>query len=77
MVKDAVEKLNKKYGSKMAWNAADYEEYIELLKSARIENISGLIVELRYWATFTNEEEKHLDKIIEDLNDYLNYLKGE
>ena len=52
-------------------------EYIERVKSARITNISSLIIEMSYWAILSDEEEKHLDKIIKDLKKYLEYLKGE
>ena len=43
MVKELSEKLNKKYGSKLAWNAAEYVKYKEQVESARIDAINGLI----------------------------------
>ena len=45
MVKKLSEKLNKKYGSKLAWNAAEYIKYKEQVESARIEAVLGLISE--------------------------------
>lgn len=74
MVKDVAEKLNKKYSSKIAWNAAEYVEYIERVKSARIEHIYSLIHEFNDWAILSDEEENQLDKIIEDLENYVNLL---
>lgn len=74
MVKEVVEKLNKKYGSKIAWNGAEYIKYKESVESARIENISSLIIQFKYWSVFSEEEENHLDKIIEELENYLEYL---
>ena len=43
MVNEISEKLNKKYGSKLAWNAEEYEEYKEQVKTARIGAVWGLI----------------------------------
>ena len=74
MVKDVAEKLNKKYGSKIAWNAADYIKYKEQVDSARIDAIYSLISEFNNWSTLSDEEEDHLDKIIEDLKNYVNLL---
>lgn len=74
MVKDVAEKLNKKYGSKIAWNAAEYIKYKENVESARIDAIYSLISEFNNWSTLSDEEEKHLDKIIEDLKNYVNLL---
>ena len=75
MVKDVVEKVNKKYGSKMAWNAADYIKYKYHVEMARISAILNLMSEFNSWATLSDEEEDHLDKIVKDLNDYLEYLE--
>ena len=52
-------------------------EYINRVKSARIANISSIIIEMSYWAILSDEEEKHLDKIIKDLENYVDYLKEE
>ena len=74
MVKDVVEKLNKKYGFKMAWNAADYVEYKEQVESARIDAINGLISEFNNWSTLSDEEEDQLYNLIQDLKNYVNLL---
>ena len=74
MVKDVAEKLNKKYGSKIAWNAADYVEYIDRVKSARIDAINGLISEFNNWSTLSDEEEDQLYNLIQDLKNYVNLL---
>ncbi len=74
MVKDVVEKLNKKYGSKIAWNAAEYIKYKEQVESARIEAINGLISEFNNWSTLSNEEEDQLYDLIQDLKNYVNLL---
>ena len=75
MVKDVAEKLNKKYGSKFAWNAAEYIKYKEQVGSARIDAINGLISEFNNWSVLSDEEEDHLKvKLIEDLKNYLNLL---
>ena len=74
MVKDVAEKLNKKYGSKIAWNAAEYIKYNENVESARIDAIYSLISEFNNWSTLSEEEENHLNKIIKDLKNYLKLL---
>ena len=74
MKKELAEKLKRKYRSKIAWDVAKYVEYIDRVKSARIESISNLIVEFNNLSTLSEEEEKHLDKIVEDLENYLEYL---
>lgn len=74
MVKDVAEKLNKKYGSKIAWNAAEYIKYKESVESARIEHLYSLINEFNDWATLSDEEENQLDKIKKDLKNYVNLL---
>ena len=74
MVKDVAEKLNKKYGSKMAWNAADYIKYKEQVDSARIDAIRGLISEFNNWSTLSYEEEDQLYNLIQDLKNYVNLL---
>lgn len=74
MVKDVAEKLNKKYGSKIAWNAAEYIKYKEQVDSARIDAINGLISEFNNWSTLSNEEEDQLYNLIQDLKNYVNLL---
>ena len=75
--KNLEKKLNQRNKPKNAWNEEDYIKYKEKVKSARIEAISGLISDLNYWLILSEEEEYNLDKIIEDLENYLKYLKGE
>ena len=74
MVKDVAEKLNKKYDSKIAWNAADYVKYKEQVESARIDAVNGLISEFNNWSTLSDEEEDQLYNLIQDLKDYVNLL---
>ena len=74
MVKELSEKLNKKYGSKIAWNAAEYVKYKEQVESARIDAINGLISEFNNWSTLSNEEEDQLYNLIQDLKNYVNLL---
>ena len=74
MVKDVAEKLNKKYGSKIAWNAAEYKKYKDRVELARIVVIKGLISDFNKWLTLWEEEEKKLNKIIKELKNYLEYL---
>ena len=74
MVKDVAEKLNKKYGSKIAWNAAEYIKYKEQVESARIDAINGLISEFNNWSTVSDEEEDQLYNLIQDLKNYVNLL---
>ena len=74
MVKDVAEKLNKKYGSKMAWNAAEYIKYKQQVESARIDAINGLISEFNNWSTLSDEEEDQLYNLIQDLKNYVNLL---
>ena len=74
MVKDVAEKLNKKYGSKIAWNAAEYIKYKEQVESARIDAINGLISEFNNWSTLSDEEEDQLYNLIQDLKNYVNLL---
>lgn len=74
MVKEVTEKLNKKYGSKIAWNGADYIKYKEQVDSARIEHLYGLINEFNNWSTLSDEEEDQLYNLIQDLKNYVNLL---
>lgn len=67
-------KLKKKYGSNLAWNEEDYIKYKDQVKSARIEAIRGLISDFNNWSILSKEEGNQLDKIIENLKDYLNLL---
>ena len=71
--KKVPEKLKKKYGSKSALNEAEYIKYKEQVESARIEAVLGLISEFNNWSILSEEEDK-VDKIIEDLKNYLNLL---
>ena len=90
MVKEVTEKLNKKYGSKIAWNADEYVKYKQQVESTRIDAINGLISEFNNWSTLSDEEDQLynliqdlknyvnlLYKINEELNDCIEYLKGE
>ena len=74
MVKELSEKLNKEYGSKIAWNAAEYVKYKEQVESARIDAINGLISEFNNWSTLSDEEEDQLYNLIQDLKSYVNLL---
>lgn len=74
MVKDLSKKLNQKYKSKLAWNAAEYIKYKEQVESARIEAIMGLISEFNNWSILSEEEEDNINKIIKDLKNYLKLL---
>ena len=74
MVNEVTEKVNNKYGSKIAWNAADYVKYKEQVESARIDAINGLISEFNNWSTLSDEEEDQLYNLIQDLKDYVNLL---
>ena len=74
MVKDVSEKLNQKYGSKLAWNGAEYIKYKEQVESARIEAIMSLISEFNNWSILSEEEENNINKIIKDLKNYLKLL---
>ena len=68
------EKLNQKYESKLALNGAEYIKYKYRVELARIEAIGGLISDFRKWLTLSEKEEKKLNKIIKDLENYLEYL---
>ena len=75
MVNEIKEKLKNKYGSKIDWNEAEYIKYKEQVKTARIEAIWGLISDFDKWLVLSKKEKKYLDKIIEDLENYLVYLE--
>ena len=72
--KEEVEKLKKKYGSKLAWNEDEYIKYKAQVESARIEAIMSLISEFNNWSILSEEEEYQRDKIIEELKNYLSLL---
>ena len=72
--KDLEEKLDYEYKSKNAWNGAEYIKYKDRVELARIEFIGGLISDFRKWLTLSEKEEKKLNKIIKDLENYLEYL---
>ena len=74
MIKEE-EKLKNKYGSKLAWNEAEYIKYKDRVESARIDAVLGLISEFNNWSILSKEEEDQVDKIIEDLKNYLEYLE--
>ena len=74
MKKEKAEKLKKKYGSKLAWNEAEYIKYKAKVDSARIEAIMSLISDFNNWSIVSEEEEDQLDNIIQDLKNYLNLL---
>ena len=75
--KKVQEKLNQKYEHKLALNGAEYIKYKDRVELARIEVIKGLISDFNKWLTLSEKEEKKLNKIIKDLENYLDYLKGE
>ena len=74
MVKELSEKLNRRHKSKLAWNAAEYVKYKEQVESARIDVILGLMSEFNNWSILSEEEGNQLDKIIEDLENYVKLL---
>ena len=74
MVKELSEKLNQRHKSKLAWNAAEYVKYKEQVESARIDVILGLMSEFNNWSILSEEEGNQLDKIIEDLENYVKLL---
>lgn len=49
-------------------------EYIDRVNSARIEHISGLINEFNDWAILSDGEEDQLYNLIQDLKNYVNLL---
>ena len=60
--------------SKLALDGVEYIKYKDRVELARIEHISGLISDFRKWLTLSEKEEKKLNKIIKDLENYLEYL---
>ena len=74
-VKNLEEKLNKRNKPKNAWNEEEYIKYKEQVGSARIDAINSLISEFNNWSVLSDEEEDHLKvKLIEDLKNYVNLL---
>ena len=51
-----------------------HEEIEKSIIEARIDRIDALEAEFENWAYFTDEEKKHLDRIINALYKYDNYL---
>ena len=72
--KNLEEKLNQKYKSKLASDGAEYIKYKQQVELARVEVIGGLISDFRKWLTLSEKEEKKLNKVIKDLENYLEYL---
>ena len=60
--------------SKLALDGVEYIKYKDRVELARIEHISSLISDFRKWLTLSEKEEKKLNKIIKDLENYLEYL---
>ena len=73
-VENTSEKLNEKYGSKIAWKSDDYIKYKAGVETARIGQILGLIEDFSYWAALTEDEEKLINGIIKSLKEYKIYL---
>ena len=69
-----VKEVTEKYKSKLAWNEAEYVKYKEQVESARIDAINGLISEFNNWSVVSDEEEDQLYNLIQDLKDYVNLL---
>ena len=60
--------------SKLPLNDAEYIKYKEQVESARIEAVLGLISEFNNWSTLSDEEEDQLYSLIQDLKNYVNLL---
>ena len=60
--------------SKSALDGVEYIKYKDRVELARIKHISSLISDFRKWLTLSEKEEKKLNKIIKDLENYLEYL---
>ena len=69
-----VKDLSEKYKSKLPLNEAEYIKYKEQVESARIDAINGLISEFNSWSTVSDEEEDQLYDLIQDLKNYVNLL---
>ena len=70
----AVKDLSEKYKSKLPLNDAEYIKYKEQVESARIDAVNGLISEFNNWSTLSDEEEDQLYNLIQDLKNYVNLL---
>ena len=70
----SVKDLSEKYKSKLPLNEAEYIKYKEQVESARIDAINGLISEFNSWSTVSDEEEDQLYDLIQDLKNYVNLL---
>ena len=55
-------------------NEEEYIKYKGQVESARIEAINGLISEFNNWSTLSDEEEDQLYNLIQDLKNYVNLL---
>ena len=77
LVKTLSEKLDKKNKSKLSLKEAEYIKYKEQVESARIEAVLGFISDFDKWLILSKTEKKYLNKIIEDLENYLEYLERE
>ena len=75
LVKKLSEKLDKRNKSKLSLKEAEYIKYKEQVESARIEAVLGFISDFNKWFILSKKEKKYLDKIIEDLENYLEYLE--
>ena len=69
-----VKEVTEKYKSKLALNEAEYIKYKEQVESARIDAINGLISEFNSWSTLSDEEEDQVYNLIQDLKNYVNLL---
>ena len=77
LVKTLSEKLDKRNKSKLSLKEAEYIKYKEQVESARIGAVLGFISEFNKWFILSKTEKKYLHKIIEDLENYLEYLERE
>ena len=60
--------------SKLTLNDSEYIKYKEQVESARIDAINGLISEFNNWSTLSDEEEDQVYNLIQDLKNYVNLL---
>ena len=74
MEKELSEKSNQRHKSKLTWNEAEYVKYKEQVESARIDAINGLISEFNSWSTVSDEEADQVYNLIQDLKNYVNLL---
>ena len=52
----------------------EFMKYKDLVRTTRIDAIYNLISEFNSWSRLSEEEGNQLDKIIEDLKNYVNLL---